>query len=99
MGARLLASVARRSGAAGVSNEIKLVQLPKRDLCNLPLSLRNLADSIESGSFGDAHNLFWVIDCGDGRIEIGLLGQCADYSATAYLLNGLARKKIEEAAR
>lgn len=65
---------------------LSVVSFPSKDIRDIPLSLRALADSIELGLYDDAHNLAWVIDCGEGRIEAGLLGSAAEVSPTAYFL-------------
>ena len=39
-----------------------------------------------------------VIDCGDGRIEGGLLGPCGELAPTLYYLFGLGMRRIEGAA-
>ena len=72
--------------------------LPTGNLSDVPSRLRALADSIEAGDFADAHNLAWVIDCGNGRLEIGLLGRCAELSSTLYYLLGLGKRKVEDAS-
>jgi len=74
---------------------VKVVQFPASGVEDVPTSLRNLADSIESGNFGDAHNLAWVIDCGDGRVECGLAGKSPSSGAEAHLLFAIAQRKIE----
>lgn len=62
---------------------------------NIPDSLRVLADEIEDGTHGDAFTLLWVIDCGDGRVDMGLMGKAGEPGTTAYFLAGLAQRKIE----
>lgn len=75
---------------------LKLVDFPPRDAAlSVPAALRKLADQIEAGELGDAHNLAWVIDCGDSRVEIGLTGPAPEPGPTAYLLFGLAKRRIE----
>ena len=74
----------------------KLIQFPDSNRHNIPQELRNLADSIEAGKYGDAHTLAWVIDCGDARIEVGLLGAAAEAAPTAYFLLGLAQRRLED---
>jgi len=74
---------------------LSVVSFPSKDIRNVPASLRALADSIEQGLYGAAHNLAWVIDCGDARIEAGLLGSAAEVAPTAYFLFGLAQRRIE----
>jgi len=76
---------------------LKVVQFPDRPACqNLPDALRELAESIEGGNYDAAHNLVWAIDCGDGRVEIGLLGQSPQPATTAYFLLGLAKRRLED---
>jgi hypothetical protein len=73
---------------------LKIVDFPT--VTNVPESLRTLADNIEAGEYGDAHNLAWVIDMGHGDISIGLLGQCSEPGTNAYFLFGLGMRKIED---
>lgn len=61
---------------------------------DIPKALRVLADEIEAGNHGDAHSLLWVIDAGDGGIDIGLLGKVVEPGFAAYFLAGAAQKKI-----
>jgi hypothetical protein len=62
---------------------------------DIPEALRVLADEIESGEHGASHTLLWVIDGGDGRIDLGLMGKCSDPGGTAHLLAAVAQRKIE----
>lgn len=67
-------------------------------MMTLPAGLRALAESIEAGKFDDAHNLVWVIDGGDHRIHVGMLGQCGGSGvpgAEAHLLLALAQRQLE----
>ena len=59
-------------------------------------ALRELADSVEKGLKGDAYNCAWVLDCGDGRIEVGLMGKSAEPAMKAYYLLGLAQRQLED---
>ncbi len=74
---------------------LRVIEFPDRDIRDVSSALRVLADAIEKGEYGDAHNLAWVIDCGEGRIEAGLLGPAAEVAPTAYFLFGLAQRRIE----
>lgn len=78
-----------------MSAQLKVVEAEFGNLDSLPDGLRALADWIEKGEYGDAYNLAWVIDCGDGRIEAGLLGQSPSPGTVAYYLYGLAQRKLE----
>lgn len=73
----------------------KLITLPDRDIRDIPRALRDLADSIEAGKYGRAYNLAWVMDCGDKRIEVGLLGASPKPAPTAYFMLGLGMRRIE----
>lgn len=72
-----------------------VLQLPDRDQTDVPRTLRVLADRIERGEYGDAHNVAWVCDCGDSRIECGLAGAAPEPGATAHLLFSIAQRKLE----
>lgn len=73
-----------------------IVHLPERDLTDVPRALRALADAIEAGDYGDAHNVAWAIDCGDHRIECGLAGAAPEPGATAHLLFAIAQRRLGE---
>lgn len=76
---------------------LKVVEFPNRPACqNIPEALRELAQTIEDGGYEDAHNLVWAIDCGDGRVEVGLLGQAPEPAIKAYFLLGLAKRRLED---
>lgn len=72
-----------------------LLKFPDVDIQDIPRGLRNLADAIEAGSWGDAHNVVWVVDCGDGKVELGMLGGTAEPGAVSHLLLGIAMRKLE----
>lgn len=74
-------------------NLIKFPDLP--GCADVAAALRELADSIDRGDKGDAHNLAWVLDCGASRVEIGLMGKAPEPAMTAYYLLGLAQRKLE----
>ncbi len=79
-----------------MTTPLKVVQFPDRDLQDVPKTLRILADRIEQGTYDAARNLAWVIDCGNGRVEAGLIGAAAEPGAEAHLLFALAQRKLEE---
>lgn len=62
---------------------------------DIPEALRVLADEIEAEEHGAAFTLLWVIDGGNGRIDLGLMGKCSDPGGTAHLLAAVAQRKIE----
>lgn len=75
---------------------LKVLEFPSSPGCtDVAAALRRLADGIEAGEYGDAHNLAWSLDCGDGRIEIGLQGKAPEPGVTAYYLFGIAQRKLE----
>ena len=73
---------------------MNVVELPTKDIGDIPRGLRAIADAIEAGEYGDAHNLAWVIDCGNYRIEIGMLGHAAMAGAEGAYLFALAHTKL-----
>ncbi len=75
-----------------------LVEFPDRDVGDIPRGLRALADQIEAGEYGDAHNCAWVIDCGAGRVDLGILGSSPLPGADGHLLFSLAVRRLEDAA-
>lgn len=78
--------------------ELKVVPLNPSCAQDIPGALRALAERIETGGYGFAvHNVGWVMDCGDGRVEIGLLGAAPEPGATGHLLFALGQRKLEGA--
>ncbi len=75
---------------------VTVLQLPDRDLTDVPRALRALADGIERGEYGDAHNVAWVVDCGSTRMACGLMGAAPEPGATAHLLFAIAQRKLEQ---
>ena len=71
-----------------------LVDFPLTPLTNMPAKLRKLADEIEAGNFDDAHTLAWVMDCGNSRLEIGLMGKSESPGIEAHFLFHLGAQKI-----
>lgn len=72
-----------------------LLKLPVSNLKSVPDALRDLADSIEAGRYDDAHSLAWVIDCGDGKIAVGLLGKSVVPAPEAHYLLALGMRRLE----
>lgn len=75
---------------------LNVIQFPEHYAAlDIPQALRNLADEIEAGTRGGAaHSLLWVIDAGDGAIEMGVMGKVSDAGFAAYFLAGAAQQKI-----
>lgn len=80
-----------------MSTKLNVLSFPNLPGCkDVAGALRELADAIERGDKGDAYNLAWSLDCGDSRIEIGLMGKSAEPAMKAYYLLGLAQRKLED---
>ena len=73
---------------------MKLLQFEQPECIDVVTGLRNLANNIEAGNFGDAHNLAWVIDCGNGDVDVGLLGKAKEVGAELFLLLSMGTHKI-----
>ena len=78
-----------------MSADLKIVSLPVHNVGDIATGLRNLADQIEKGERGHAHNLVWVIDRGDGHLDVGMLGPAAEPGAVGHMLLALAQRKLE----
>ena len=77
----------------------ELLQFPEENnVSDVSKMLRKLADAIEAGEYEDAHNLAWVIDCGVGQIETGIMGSTAEAGVTAHFLLHLGMLKIANGA-
>jgi hypothetical protein len=75
---------------------VRIVHFPVTSLEDVPGGLRKLAEKIELGEYGDAHNVAWVLDEGDGVISVGMCGQSPSPGAEAHYLLCLGVRKIEE---
>jgi hypothetical protein len=71
-------------------SNLKVVQFPGADVRDVAAQLRALADAVEKGEMGDAHNIAWVMDCGDSRLEFGMMGQSESFGANFVLLLNMA---------
>lgn len=78
-----------------MSGAFSVVPFPFKDVQNIPLCLRNLADQIEAGKYGVAQNLAWVINTGGGAVEVGILGSVSEVAPTLYFLLGMGMRKVE----
>jgi hypothetical protein len=75
-------------------SHLKVIEFPGADVRDVSAQLRALADGIDRGEYGDAHNVAWVMDCGDSRIEFGMCGQSESFGANFVLLLNLALHKF-----
>jgi hypothetical protein len=73
---------------------MKVVELPVHSVGDIANGLRRLADDIDAGKYRDAYNVVWIVDCGSGKVELGMLGQSAEPGAVSLLLMKLAERKI-----
>lgn len=74
---------------------MNVIEMPRASVADVVEGLRALADKLESDEVV-AHNLAWIIDKGDGVIDIGLLGQSPQPATTAYFLMGLGKRRLED---
>ncbi len=77
-----------------MNEPLKIVTLNTGNLTDIPAALRLMADRIEAGEYGDAHNLAWAIDCGHNKMVCGLLGHEPEPGARAYFLFGRAMNQL-----
>lgn len=74
--------------------KFELVEFPGNTVANVPEMLRNLADDIESGELGNVSQVVYVLDAGEGAVDVGLLGTAAAVGAETYLLLAAGQKHI-----
>mgnify|MGYP003402815768 FL=1 len=74
--------------------KFEVVQIPCTTMQDIPGMLRNLADDIESGELGNVSQVVYVLDAGEGAVDVGLLGTAAAVGAEAYLLLAAGQKHI-----
>lgn len=71
----------------------KLVEFP--DIADLPRMLRSFAEAIERGDYDNPHCIVWVMDCGGGRVELGLMGRSPSPGAEGHLLLAIGQRRLE----
>lgn len=69
--------------------------LPVKDVGDTARGLRQMAQDIEDGKYPDDVNVAWVMDCGNGEVQIGMLGHAAEPGPVAHLLFAIAQRKLE----
>lgn len=74
--------------------KFEVVELPCTPVQDIPAMLRNLANRVESGDFGTVANIAYVMDIGEGSIDVGLMGQSASPGTEAYFLLACGQKHI-----
>lgn len=73
---------------------MNVVPIPTHSVSDISGGLRRLADDIDAGKHRDAYNVVWIVDCGSGTIEFGMLGKAAEPGATVLLLMKIAERKL-----
>lgn len=61
---------------------------------DIPGRLRELADRIEAGEFGEIHSIAWVADCGGGNVAVGLVGASPLEGPQAHILLHMGMLKL-----
>lgn len=74
--------------------KFEVVQIPCTAMHDIPGMLRNLANDIESGELGAVSQLVYVLDVGEGAVDVGLMGQSHSPGTEAYFLLACGQKKI-----
>ncbi len=69
--------------------------IPVKDVGDTVRGLRQMAQDIEDGKYPDDVCLAWVMDCGDGKVQIGMLGHSPSPGPEAHLLFAVAMRKLE----
>jgi hypothetical protein len=75
---------------------MNVVEFPKQNLADIPLTLRNLADRIEKGEVGTIENMVWILSAEDGALSVGLVGASPSPVETTYYLCAYAQKSLLE---
>lgn len=73
----------------------KVLRLPIGGARGVAAELRDLAARIEAGEFGEIHSVAWVADCGDMKVEVGLVGASPLPGPAAHLLLSMGARKLE----
>jgi len=76
-----------------------VIHLPVTGINDAPSALRALADGIERGEWGAAHQVAYVVDTGDGFVQVGMAGKSASPGAEAHLLLSMGMRKLENLVR
>lgn len=74
--------------------KFEVVELPCTPVQDIPAMLRNLANRVESGELGAVSQIAYVLDIGDGIVDVGLMGRSASPGTEAYFLLACGQKKI-----
>lgn len=74
-------------------SHLNVVEFPHNSLADMPQKLRDLADAIAEGNFGEWKECIVVLNC-DAGLEVFGLGAEADGTVAHYLLS-CAQRKLE----
>ena len=69
----------------------KIINLPVSDVRDIERGLKQLMSDIGEGKYGTVHNVVWIADRGNGKVEFGLLGYSGEPGLTAHLLMSIAQ--------
>lgn len=72
----------------------ELLKFPERNVQDIPSALRVLADQVERGEI-PCHTISFVIDCGGGKVEVGVLGPVAEVRPAAHFMFALGMRAME----
>jgi len=75
-------------------SHLKVIDFPVNSLADLPQKLRDIADAIEEGQFGEAKECIIVLNA--ASLEVFGIGAEADGTVAHYLLC-CAQRKLENA--
>ena len=75
-------------------SDLKVLEFPDDSQKTVADALRLLANRVDAGEFGTAHNAVWVIDKGNGVVDVGLLGHSREVAPLAYTLLGLGQSHV-----
>ncbi len=75
---------------------VSVVELRKTSLQDVPGQLRNMADRIERGEYGEVVSLAWIVHNGEKPLPIGLFGASANPAAEGHLLFAIGMRQLED---
>lgn len=73
---------------------MNVVELPKTSILDVVTGLRNLADEIEAGHYGEISNLAWVMD--GNEMTFGLLGKASSPDALFIMMMEIGKHELIE---
>lgn len=73
-----------------------VVELKGTDISDVALTLRNLAQHIEDGDYGEIINLAWVMRNAEHEITPGYIGKSGSPQGDGYLLLSRGLRELEK---